>query len=84
MMILVRELFDESKSKFWSKILELFTMADTEERFYKINPILRGTNDAQNVKIFRLFGLMLAKAILEKIPLTAYLDHSILCHLSGK
>jgi hypothetical protein len=56
----------------------LFVPADTQESYYRINPALRSTNKPEYLIQFRLFGIVLAKAILERIPISAYLDHTLL------
>ena len=57
-------------------------MAETEDVTYRINPDADFTCD-HIINCFKLFGKIIGKAIFERIPLTAYLDRTIIKHILG-
>lgn len=58
-------------------------LAETEDHTYKVHPNLRNKIDEEKIKEFKLVGLILGKAVLERIPISAYLDRTILQLILG-
>lgn len=60
----------------------MFKLAETEDVTYKIN------YDADPVDhvldCFRLLGIIVGKAIFERIPINAFLDRTIIRHMLGQ
>jgi E3 ubiquitin-protein ligase HUWE1 len=59
----------------------MFNLAETEDVSYKIN------SDADPVDhvldCFRLLGIVVGKAIFERIPLNAFFDRTLMRHMLG-
>jgi E3 ubiquitin-protein ligase HUWE1 len=59
----------------------MFELAETEDATYKMN------SDADPVEhvldCFRLLGIVVGKAIFERIPINAFFDRSIIRHILG-
>ena len=74
MHMIIKEMFDEAG---------IFERTNTNEVMYKI----RWDKDLDTefaTDLFSLFGTILGKAIFERIPLTCYLDRTLLRQLSGQ
>ncbi|EGR33734.1 uba and wwe domain protein 1, partial [Ichthyophthirius multifiliis] len=71
--IIQKQLFGKTNEK-------PFILADTEDTTYKINPKINPNDD----KIFKLFGKVLAKSIMEKIPLECQLDQITIKQILNK
>lgn len=59
----------------------MFELAETDDVTYKINT---GAEAMDHVlDCFRLLGIVVGKAIFERIPINAYFDRTIIRHILG-
>lgn len=60
----------------------MFQLAETEDVTYKINS--EADPDEHVLDCFRLLGIVVGKAIFERVPLNAFLDRTIIRHMLGQ
>lgn len=79
---LSREFFTTLMKELLSPNLGLFVIANTSEFSYKINEDSRYIDN--NLTLFYFFGLILGKALFDRVPLNVCLNKSIFKALTGE